>query len=386
MTTSGAPDVLIVGAGIVGAACAYVLAKEKRNVLVVDSQFAGCGSTAAGMGHIVVMDDSEDQFAMTARSRSAWGELAAAMPEDCEDDPCGTLWVASDEEEMAAVRSKEIFYRARGVDAEVLGDRDLARVEPGLRTGLAGALLVPGDRVLYPPNAARWLLAEATRLGVRLREGCPALEAGPTRVRLEGETIEAGAVVNAAGPHAPSLTPGLPIAPRRGHLVITDRYPGLCRHQLVELGYLKSAHGGGGSSVAFNLQPRSTGQLLLGSSREFTGWGTGVNPQIVERMIRRGVEFFPALAKLSAIRVWTGFRPATPDSRPLIGRWNSGREAGTWIAAGHEGLGITSALATGELLAALLAGSAPPLDPAPFDPNRPMPPVADSAHESSEPT
>ncbi len=371
MSAGGTPDVLVVGAGIVGAACAYFLARENLSVEVVDSRFPGAGATAAGMGHIVVMDDSEAQFALTARSRRIWEELSGEMPGECEDDPCGTLWIASDEEEMAAVHAKEAFYRARGVEARMLGGGELAREEPGLRAGLPGARLVPGDRVLYPPAAARWLLDRARERGARLREGCRALAIGASSVRLEAETLGSGAVVNAAGPEAPSLTPGLPVAPRKGHLVITDRYPGLCRHQLVELGYLKSAHGAGGSSVAFNLQPRRTGQLLLGSSREFAGWSPEVNPAIVERMVRRGVEFFPPLAALSAIRVWTGFRPATPDKLPLIGRWSAGG-AGPWIAAGHEGLGITTALATGELLSALLTGSKPPLDPAPFDPNREM--------------
>ena len=127
----------------------------------------------------------------------------------------------------------------------------------------------------------------------------------------------------AAGPRAAELTPGLPIAPRKGHLVITDRYPGFCRHQLVELGYLKSAHAmtPGAPSTAFNVQPRATGQILLGSSREFVGWDARANPDVLSAMIARGIVFMPGLAALSAVRVWTGFRPATPDKLPLVGRW-----------------------------------------------------------------
>ena len=159
--------------------------------------------------------------------------------------------------------------------------------------------------------------------------------------------------------------------------MITDRYPGFCRHQLVELGYLKSAHvlTAGSSSVAFNVQPRATGQFLIGSSREFVGWNPAPNPDILERMIRRGVEFMPSLANLSALRVWTGFRPATPDKLPLIGRWTSPDtdRPGPWIAAGHEGLGITSATGTAEILAALITGETPAIDPAPFAPDRNMP-------------
>jgi glycine/D-amino acid oxidase-like deaminating enzyme len=323
------------------------------------------------------MDDSEAQFQLTAYSRRLWSELAAELSRDCEDEPCGTLWIAESEEEWSAVRAKRAVYESHGVAVEVLDSKSLAEAEPNLRPGLMGALRVPDDRVVYPPNAARWLLERAKSRGAKVREGCEAIAASATEVTLSTERLGAAHVVNASGPEAPRLTAGLPIEPRKGHLVITDRYPGFCRHQLVEIGYLKSAHvlTAGGSSVAFNVQPRATGQFLVGSSREFVGWNSAPNPDILERMIRRGVEFMPSLAGLSALRVWTGFRPATPDKLPLIGRWTSpdmGRP-GPWIAAGHEGLGITTATGTAEILAALITGEKPAIDPALFAPNRNMP-------------
>jgi glycine/D-amino acid oxidase-like deaminating enzyme len=143
----------------------------------------------------------------------------------------------------------------------------------------------------------------------------------------------------------------------------------------VELGYLRSAHSMTASSVAFNVQPRATGQLLIGSSRELVGWNPAVNSTMVGRMLRRATDFIPALARLRAVRTWTGFRPATPDKLPLIGSWSP--SPGLWIAAGHEGLGITTALGTGRLIADLMLGRRPPIDPAPFDPTRAMPEGAD---------
>ena len=139
--------------------------------------------------------------------------------------------------------------------------------------------------------------------------------------------MHADVVVNAAGAAAAPLTPGLPIVPRKGHLAITDRYPDFCRHQLVELGYLTSAHVMTNESVAFNVQPRTTGQVLIGSSRELVGWDASINHSILRRMLARAVEFIPGLRELSVIRSWTGFRPATPDKLPLIGRvgGNAGR-------------------------------------------------------------
>jgi glycine/D-amino acid oxidase-like deaminating enzyme len=361
------PDALVVGAGIVGSACAEALAAAGLSVLVLEEDFPAGGATAAAMGHLVVMDDSPAQLALTARSRALWEALADELEPGCEDEACGTLWLASDPEELEHVKAKAARYLEHGVAAEVLDARQLAEAEPELRPGLAGALHVPGDRVVYPPVAARWLLQRACARGARLRCRARVVAIRARGVTLaDGGRIDAGLVVNAAGAAAPRLMPELPIEPRRGQLAITARRPRFCRHELVELGYLKSAHTLDRESIAFNLQPRATGQLLLGSSREFVGWDPEPNQALLARMLRRAVGFLPGLAAIPVVRSWLGFRPATPDKLPLIGE----AESGVWVAAGHEGLGITTSTGTAELLAALVLGRAPRLDPAAFSPRR----------------
>ena len=148
--------------------------------------------------------------------------------------------------------------------------------------------------------------------------------------------------MNAAGASAADLTPGLEIKKRKGHLVITDRYPGFVRHQLVELGYLKSAHSVSGDSVAFNVQPRRTGQILIGSSRQYGAEHKEVDNFMLVRMLQRAQEYMPGLAQMSTVRTWTGFRAATPDKLPLIGPWTGDKSI--FLATGHEGLGITTSL------------------------------------------
>jgi len=362
-------SVIVVGAGVVGSACAEALAEAGCRVSVLEAAFPGAGVTGAAMGHLVVMDDSEAQFALTCYSRRLWAGRVAALPRELEDDACGTLWVAADDEELAHVRKKAAYYAERGERAEVLDADALRRAEPRLRPGLAGALRVPDDRVLYPPAAARLFLEGARASGATVETGVRVEALGPGRVLCADRWREADLVVNATGPEAARLTPGLPIAPRKGHLVITDRYPGFLRHQVVELGYLKSAHTLTRESVATNVQPRRTGQLLVGSSRELVGFDASLNRALVARMLRRAAEYLPALPRLSALRTWTGFRPATPDKLPLVGEW----EKGLWVAAGHEGLGVTTAPGTGRLLADLVLGRPPAIDPRPFDPRRPMP-------------
>ena len=129
--------------------------------------------------------------------------------------------------------------------------------------------------------------------------------------------------------------------------------------------------------MAFNAQPRATGQLLLGSTRQFDDTTTALTPRMLQRLLDRAREFLPQLDTLVGLRAWTGFRPTTPDHRPLIGRWP--RRDGLWLAAGHEGLGITTALGTADLLAAQLLGEALPFDAAPFDPARYATEVAHAA-------
>jgi len=361
-------DAVVIGAGIVGAACARELAQAGMRVTVLDASFAGGGTTAAGMGHLVAMDDSPAQLALTAESLRLWHALRPSLGRAAEYDACGTIWVAEDDEQMAAVSAKATTYRENDIDCEVLTAAKLQALEPNLRSGLAGGLLVSGDAVIYPPRAALALLAAARALGASLRERCEVLEVVPHGVRTASGELRADVVINAAGAHGATLTPELPIMPRKGHLAVTDRAPGFCRHQLVELGYLASAHHLTSESVAFNVQPRTTGQVLIGSSRELVGWEGAVNRHVLRRMLGRAVRFMPALARLTVVRTWTGFRPATPDKLPLIGRWDP--VDGLWIAAGHEGLGITTSLGSAKLLADLILGRTPLLDAAPFAPTR----------------
>ncbi|MBP7475336.1 MAG: FAD-binding oxidoreductase, partial [Pyrinomonadaceae bacterium] len=263
-------DVAIIGAGIVGAACAAVLTREGMSVIVLDAGGVATGSTAAGMGHIVVMDDSEAQFALTQYSQKLWKKLAAEMPVSCEFEHCGTIWVAADDEEMDEVRRKHEFYKTHGIATEILDEKALREAEPNLAEGLAGGLRVAGDSVVYQLTATTYLMDKAVAKGAVLKTGTRIVSVNDGDVELEnGAVIAAGNVINAAGAYASELSPELNIKKRKGHLVITERYPNFLSHQLIELGYLKSAHGKDADSVAFNVQPRSTGQVLLGSSRQF---------------------------------------------------------------------------------------------------------------------
>lgn len=360
-------DVLILGAGIVGCAIARECAMAGMQVGIVEKDSPGRGSTAAGMGHIVVMDDSPAQLALSQYSRSLWQGLQSVLPSTAEYESRGTLWIASNEEEMAEVHAKHSAYTAVGIRTTVLDSAAVALEEPNLRPGLAGGLLVPDDGVVYPPTVATFFLQQAQAQGAVFLSGYEAIRAEHGSVRLtNGTTLVSGSIVLATG-IGTQLLPWLPIQKRKGHLLITDRYPGFIHHQLVELGYLKSAHKLTSDSVAFNVQPRRTGQLLIGSSRQYDNDNTAVDPLILGAMLERARSYMPALTQLSSIRVWTGFRAATPDKLPLIGPTD---DPTLFLAMGFEGLGITNAPGTARLLLDHLLQRPSAIDARPYLPMR----------------
>ncbi|WP_415913884.1 NAD(P)/FAD-dependent oxidoreductase [Paraburkholderia sp. J76] len=377
--SSGQPDVVadvvIIGAGIVGAACAHELAAQGLNVLVIERAGVGGGVTAAGMGHLVVMDDTPAEFALSAWSLALWHALAPRLDARHAFLRCGTLWVAADDEELMLAQTRQQALQREGVACSMLDARQLREAEPGLRNGLAGGMVVDNDAVVYAPAVAAWLLEQPVRGRVSCRTQTQVARIDRAGVHLaDGEVIGAGAVLIANGLQAVDLLPRLPLQPKKGHLLITDRYPGTIRHQILELGYIKSAHNASGTSVAFNVQPRPTGQLLIGSSRQFDSTDPAVEPAILARMLRRAAEYMPQLPTLNAIRAWTGFRPASSDGMPLIGPAaqfaDDDSHPSTWLATGHEGLGVTTALGTAKLIAAQLLGHTAEIDATPWLPAR----------------
>ena len=362
-------DAIVVGAGIVGAACAHALRVEGLTVALVDASTPGAGVTAAGMGHLVALDETEDELDLCLLSLRLWDSFMARNPSVGEPSRCGTLWVAEDEHQLHEAQLRANRLSARGWSAEALTGAQLARLEPGLRAGLCGGVRVAGDSVVYPPAVADFLARELALLGgdLYLQQRVTALGEG-TLTLAGGQQLAAGHIVIAAGVHAALLLPELPVFPRKGHLAITDRYPGRLSHQVVSMNYGQAASGPDALAVAANVQPRATGQWLVGSCRQDGRADSAVDPAVLGAVLRCAMALLPELAQMRIVRTWTGMRPATPDGRPLIGA-HPGRP-GVWIAGGHEGLGATTAFASARLLADQITGRASSIDTLPYSPGR----------------
>ncbi|UGQ48803.1 NAD(P)/FAD-dependent oxidoreductase [Massilia endophytica] len=360
---------IVVGAGIVGAACAVELQSRGRQVLLVDRLYPGAGVTAAGMGHLVALDETEDELDLCLLSLKHWDAYLRDKGGLAEHSRCGTLWVAEDEDQMAHAAARAEKLARKGWQASQLTGAQVAAAEPSLRGGLAGGVLVSADGVVYPPAVARDLAMQLLAMGGRTMFGAAVRAIGDRCIELDsGQRIDTGDVVLAAGNGVPQLLPDMPVFPRKGHLAITDRYPGRLSHQVVSMGYGQTAAGSDALAVAANVQPRPTGQWLIGSCRQDGIENTDPDPRVLAAVLRSAIALLPCLAEMRILRSWTGMRPATPDGRPIIGRHPA--RAGTWLAAGHEGLGVTTAFGTAQLLADLMSGRPPALATDLYSPSR----------------
>lgn len=363
-------DVAIVGGGIVGSACAFWAARAGLSVVGFERGQVADGSTGAGTGHIVVLDHHPDLLGLTAYSRRLWHRVAPSLPREVAWRVPGTIWLAATSDDVDALYlRRERLARAR-VRCIRLDRTELLRLEPALSPSLAAGLWVPDDGQLDAAAAARALWAVAIAGGARLEVTRSVRSIDDGVVTLDdGRRLTARHTINAAGCDAGAISPELEVVPRKGHVLrLAPGAPGIA-HVLVESGYTAATQSTEDVAIAFNAQPQPDGTVMLGSSRESAPRGSGVDPRVVERLRARGAAFVPSIAARTAVSARVGFRPAIAGGHlPWIGPVPG--QPTVWAAAGHEGLGVTTALGTGRLLVDLIMERRPALPMEPFRPGR----------------
>ncbi len=374
-------DVVVVGAGIVGAACAYYATRAGLSVTVLERGGVGGGTTSRGEGNILVSDKGPGAELELARwSRSLWLDVAADLGADAlELEEKGGLVVATDEPALAGLREFARSQAATGVTAKIVSADDLRDHEPHLARDLAGGAYYPEDMQVQPVLAAAALLAAARAGGARLETGMAvtAVErdarGAVTAVLAGAHRFPAGTVINAAGTWGGEVSARLggpvPILPRRGFVLVTEPLPRVVRHKVYSADYVGNvASDDVGLETSAVIEGTRGGTVLIGASRERVGFDQTLSVDVVTRLAAQAVRLFPVLADLSLMRVYRGFRPYCPDHLPVIGA--DPRVPGLFHACGHEGAGIGLAPATGRLLAQLITGGDPGVDPRPFSPAR----------------
>lgn len=361
--TSGV-DVVVIGGGIVGAACAYYLARAGASVRVLERGFTASGTSRACDGLILFSDKpTPADLALAMASAGLWAELAQALEMDFEYARRGTIVLAETAEGLAEGRRKAADMQAAGVRAEVLDAVALRLLEPNLAPDLAGGVFYPDEAQVDARLATVALLQAARRRGTQLQEGVEVtgIRQG-TGGRVMAVTTRAGdvpadTIVLAAGVWSEqighSVGIDLPIRPRKGHILVTGRVPGLITHPLLEGSYSASVQSvSEGVQVALVAEMTAGGTMLLGSSREFAGFDRSVSIAVIQAIAARAVRFLPGLARTSAIRSYAGLRPWSPDHLPLVGPVVG--VPGLYLATGHEGAGIGLAPVTGWIISEIL--------------------------------
>ena len=371
-------DVVVVGAGIVGAAAARELAVRGVAVALLDRGAVSGGTTGLGEGNVLCSDkDAGPELDLARAGLALYGELEARLGEEARIRRKGALIVHPEADTWAG--EAERVARVGIPEARLLDAAEVRALEPELTGEVCGASFFPDDLQCDPRAIARALVREAAAAGADVREGAEvaAVERAErvSGVLLRnGERVSAESVVIAAGPWSRGLAEGaglaLPLEPRKGQLVrLAAPVPGLIRHKVVDGSYLRSVRSSGsGLEVSTVVETTWEGDVLVGSSRERRGFETSVDAAVSEAMIARAARLFPRMAALPVAAAWAGLRPWLPDHLPAIGASRS--VPGLWLATGHEGAGVALGPVTGRLVAQLVCGEAPVVDPGPFDPDR----------------
>jgi sarcosine oxidase subunit beta len=365
------PDVVIIGAGIVGCSCAFYLSQLGVKVHLVDKGPVGSGASKAGMLHIVTWEEPEIHLKLAAHSKKLYEQLSQQLPMDINFRTTGSIAIVEKPESMAGFSQTIQNLQGFGVKAVLLSGADLVKMEPNITPDVAGGGFFPDDAQVNPLYATLALSRAAREAGAIIdpfnevigfeltadKNRVTAVLTAHGRIPTNSVVICAGAWSGEIGQLAGL---DIPIKPRKGTLVVTSPVQEDMINCKVVLaaGYMDSVKSGAGSgvSVAANIQQTRNGNLVIGSSRQFSGFDRSVDPMVVASMLKRCLRFFPVLADVSVIRTWAGFRPYTPDLLPIISPVE--QISGMYIGAGHEGIGITEGPITGKLISQMITGQA----------------------------
>jgi glycine/D-amino acid oxidase-like deaminating enzyme len=372
-------DVVVVGAGVMGAATAYFAARQGLRVTVLDKGLPANGTSYACEGNILVSDkELGPELELTRYSLGVWQDDLAEHERLWEFERKGGIIVASRESSLASLHRVMAVQKDFGVRVEELDPDALRGAEPHISPEALGGAYYPEDCQVQPMLVAAQLVRLAVAAGAAFHAETPVtgfLRSGEriTGVRTARGDFPASAVVNCTGTWAGELASlagvEVPVMPRRGFVMVTEPLSPMVHHKVYAAEYIDNV---GSSDAGLQASPvvegTPSGTILIGSTRERVGFDRTVSTEALRLLAQNAVALFPFLADVKAIRHYHGFRPYCPDHLPVIG--HDERAPGLWHAAGHEGAGIGLSAGTGKLLAQALAGRTPDLDLAPFSPAR----------------
>ena len=371
------PDAIVIGAGIVGASCALSLTNAGLKVLVIDRGAVSSGTTGAGEGNILVSDkDPGPELTLALRSRDLWFEMQADVGDFFELEAKGGVVVArGDNSELLKLAEHQ---RAHGVDARVVDGSDLRDLEPFLDPSFSSGVFYPQDAQCQPMLAAAHVIRTVVARG-----GAFVSNAKVTKVLVQDRKIRgvettqgeflAPIVVNATGTWAGEIAKlagsELPIAPRRGFILVTEPTKKYVFHKVYDSDYVANvASSDADLQTSTVVEGTRSGTILIGASRERVGFDGTMNIEILRRLAAQATSLFPVLRDVQLLRAYRGFRPYAPDHLPVVGE--DSLVKGLWHSAGHEGAGIGLAPGSAALITDAILGRPSFMDGTAFSPAR----------------
>ncbi|WP_243526039.1 FAD-binding oxidoreductase [Bacillus pseudomycoides] len=365
-------DVLIIGGGIIGSAIAYYVSKCGKEVTLLERGELASGTSSRCDGNILAIDkDPGFDSQMSLESQKLVDQLAKELRHSFEYRAPGSVLVCESEEEMIAAEKWVKRQKEAGLSFRMLDKQDIRQESPYFADDLLGGLECATDSTVNPYLLSFSLLDEAKRQGtdVHLHTEVNSIRkdiTGVFIVETNKGTFTANKVVNAAGVWSPvigeMLDVKIPIQPRKGHIIVASRQEPVGTRKVMEFGYLISKFGGTRHvdeetekyGVALVFEPTESQNFLIGSSRQFVGFQTKVDTSVIKCIAKRAIRFYPKMADMLLIRTYAGLRPWTADHLPIIAHVEE--VPGFYIAAGHEGDGISLAAITGKLIAEMIEG------------------------------
>ncbi|HDR7383268.1 TPA: FAD-binding oxidoreductase [Bacillus toyonensis] len=363
-------DVLIIGGGIIGCSIAYYTSKYGRDVTIIEKGEFVSGTSSRCDGNILAIDkDPGFDSQMSLVSQKLVTDLSEELEHSFEYRAPGSILVCESDEEMEAAQQWVNRQKDAGLPFRMLDRQDIREESPFFADDLLGGLECATDSTVNPYLLAFSLLAESKKMGAKAINHTEVKEMkrdidGSFIVETTNGTFTAKQIVNAAGVWAPKigqmLDVNIPIEPRKGHIIVASRQQHVGCRKVMEFGYLISKFGGKRKvdaltekyGVALVFEPTESQNFLIGSSREFVGFHTRINNEVIKCIANRAIRFYPKMADMMVIRSYAGLRPWTEDHLPIISRVD--HIPNYYIAAGHEGDGISLAAVTGKVIEELL--------------------------------
>jgi glycine oxidase len=352
-------DAVVVGAGIIGLACAWRARQRGLSVLVIDGVGPGAGASRVAAGMLAPVTEAEfgaeDLTRLNLDALGRWPAFAEELGGRLHHRPSGALVVAADRDDAEELHRLHQFHRAVGLESDWLTPSDCRRLEPALSPRCGGGILAPHEQQVDPMAVVSTLAAQ----DIEIAAGDPVAAVDEHGVRLRsGELVAAEQVVIAAGSWSGSGIeglPDLPVRPVKGQILALRRPPDRPLSDRII------------RTPRCYVLDRGDGRVVVGGTMEERGFDTDVTADGVYRLLEAAWEVLPDVAELQFEGAQAGLRPGTPDNSPLIGR---AELPGVIWATGNYRHGVLHTPVMAEAVAELLTGGQPPASVQPFSPER----------------